>query len=233
VDRAIANLSSYDWLLFTSPAGVRHFWVALSTKRIDARGLAGVRVAALGKATEDALSMRGITADIAARTFDPAAVAERLRQTGGVEGLRILFPREAHPASPIAGRLTSDGAVVDEIGIFRLSPDPLVGRAEELLDVDVVVLPSSSAARAIAAAMTDIGATNFTPRFVAIGPATAQTALACGLPIHAVAGVHSVSGVVDAVDQILSTSGLIPTLPPGFPDSSAGEVACAVHGADR
>jgi uroporphyrinogen III methyltransferase/synthase len=232
VDRAIDALSGYDWLLFTSPAGVQHFWTALSVRGIDARGLAGVRVAALGKATADALSNRGVTADLGARTFDSAAVADRLGEMGGVEGLRILFPREGHILSAITDRLVEDGAIIDEVEIFRVSPDHDRAGADALLDVEVIVLPSSTSARAFAGARAEIGATALTARVVAIGPATAETALACGLPVHAVAGVHTVRGVVDVVDQILSTTYV--STPPLSPcDVTSHGVTCAVQGTAR
>src|SRR5439155_7037485 len=48
IDRAIAELASYDWLVLTSQVGVQLFWKALRRVGRDARALAEVRVAVIG-----------------------------------------------------------------------------------------------------------------------------------------------------------------------------------------
>ncbi|TMK22125.1 MAG: uroporphyrinogen-III C-methyltransferase, partial [Actinobacteria bacterium] len=57
VDRAISHLSSrrYSWVVFTSANGVRFFFSRLRAARLDARAFGGVRAAAVGAGTADAL----------------------------------------------------------------------------------------------------------------------------------------------------------------------------------
>lgn len=198
VDRAIASLREYDWLVFTSPAAVIHFWRELAARDLDTRATAGLRVAAFGKATIDALEARGIRPDLAARTFAPSVVAERMAAMKPMS--RILFPREAHLSSPIAHRLREVGAEVDEVAVFRVvvgSPHP---SRIDLDDLDAIVLPSSSAARTLADL---IPLTPTRPKIVTIGPVTAQTALASGLPVDGIAERHTVEGVLNTVRDVL------------------------------
>lgn len=207
IARSVDGVASSEWLIFSSPAAVGYFWKLLAERGLDARALGGVRIAALGAATGRALRHRSIVGDIETRTFMPAAVVRRMAEVADLAGARVLFPREVDGESPVAMALREAGAIVDELGIFRVLPDlHFDGVAgSPLLDADAIVLPSSSAARLVAEAMRsgDAGVVP-TARFVAIGPRTAEAALGMGLPIHAIAGDHSVQGVVGAVTQLLA-----------------------------
>ena len=54
LDRAIAELASYDWLIFTSANGVRYFLERLDRSRQDLRALRA-RICAIGAATRTRL----------------------------------------------------------------------------------------------------------------------------------------------------------------------------------
>ena len=56
MDAAIANLSSYDWLVFTSVNGVEYFWQRLAKAGKDARALNKAKVCAIGPATAAGLA---------------------------------------------------------------------------------------------------------------------------------------------------------------------------------
>ena len=51
LDGAIAELGTYDWIVFTSINGVATFWERLELAGLDARALHGVQLAAIGPAT--------------------------------------------------------------------------------------------------------------------------------------------------------------------------------------
>ncbi|NES23042.1 MAG: uroporphyrinogen-III C-methyltransferase, partial [Symploca sp. SIO3E6] len=51
LDQAIANLSDFDWLILTSSNAVKYFFERLLTQGKDARALAGVKIAVVGKKT--------------------------------------------------------------------------------------------------------------------------------------------------------------------------------------
>jgi uroporphyrinogen III methyltransferase/synthase len=194
LDGAFARLADYGWILFTSPAGVRYFWQMLEARGFDARSLGKARVAGFGAATSTALRRRGIVPDLSTRTFEVDEVLSRLERVQPVTGSSILFPHGDRP-SPIAARLRAHGADVNEVRVFetrKVSTDP----EEVFRDAEVLVLPSSTAATDVAEA---IRSTSFAGRVVAIGPSTAQTALARGLTVDAIAPDHTVRGIVRTV----------------------------------
>src|SRR5262249_10279602 len=64
VDRVIADLACFDWLVFTSSNGVHAFISRLRHLGRDLRALGGLRLAAIGPGTADALSGYQLNADL-------------------------------------------------------------------------------------------------------------------------------------------------------------------------
>jgi uroporphyrinogen III methyltransferase/synthase len=91
VDRALEVLSSFDWLLLTSANAVNYFFDRLTELQKDARDLAGVRLAVVGKKTAQVLRDRGLRADFMPTDFQGDSLAREL--PGAIEGKRFLFPR--------------------------------------------------------------------------------------------------------------------------------------------
>ena len=81
----------YDWLVLTSPSGVRIFFEKL-TELSDIRALAGVKAAAIGQGSEKALRSFGIKADFVPSAYDAETLGRELRQICR-PGQRLLIPR--------------------------------------------------------------------------------------------------------------------------------------------
>ena len=52
LNKAIENISQYQWIGFTSPAGVKIFFDALKENKVDVRNLLGIKFAAIGSGTK-------------------------------------------------------------------------------------------------------------------------------------------------------------------------------------
>src|SRR4051794_6663608 len=75
IDFVLPDCADYAWIVFTSANGVVQFFDrGLVASGLDARALGGVRVAAIGPGTADALAVAGISADLVPERF----VAESL-----------------------------------------------------------------------------------------------------------------------------------------------------------
>src|SRR5205085_11940924 len=61
VDRALAELASFQWLVFTSANGVEYFLRRLLETGRDLRALGAIKLAAIGPATADALRAYHLT----------------------------------------------------------------------------------------------------------------------------------------------------------------------------
>ncbi|MFQ5342093.1 MAG: uroporphyrinogen-III synthase, partial [Anaerolineae bacterium] len=74
LDQAIAQIGSYDWVVFTSANAVAPFWERLKAAGKDARALAGVRIGAIGPRTAAELESIGLLADFVPDTYVAEAV---------------------------------------------------------------------------------------------------------------------------------------------------------------
>lgn len=91
---AFSRLETYQWIAFTSPAGVRVFFEELKKTRTDVRRLAGVKFAAIGTGTGKALEERGFFPDLVPGIYDGEHLGMALCQVCD-KGDRILIPRAA------------------------------------------------------------------------------------------------------------------------------------------
>lgn len=169
------DAGGYDWLVVTSPNGAREL----------ARRLASPprRLAAIGPGTAAVLREHGLEPDLVSRVSTQEGLLAELPRGAG----RVLVA-----AAEGARRMLADELGADFLVLYRtreLKP-------ETAPDVDVVLLASASAARALA------GTTVRAP-VVAIGPQTAAAARELGLEVAGEAESHDLAGLVAAVERLL------------------------------
>src|SRR5210317_1781648 len=111
LDRALAKIDSFHWVLFTSINAVDYFFNRLFEQGKDVRDLKGPKVAAVGRVTAEALAGRGIKADLLPDEFTGDGLAETLVNIG-VTGLHILIPRALKAHEILPERLIGAGADV-------------------------------------------------------------------------------------------------------------------------
>lgn len=203
VTRAIAELGSYDLVVFTSANGVSWLWRELARQQRDARAFGKAQVAAIGPATAQQLAQHGVRADIVAETFVAESLAATILQTlGEVTGKRALLPRALVARDVLPNLLREAGMTVDVVPMYQTVDAS--GRAAELRgvlnDVDVVLLTSSSMAEKLAALVDDVAAL---PLVASIGPITTRTARELGMTVAVTATQSTSEGLIDALEQHL------------------------------
>ena len=186
LNEAFGRLSSYDWLVFTSPTGVQVFWTELRNAGLDVRSLAGAKLAVIGKGTKKALEKRGLLADLMPETYSGEALGEALSREVK-PGERILIPRARIGNQKLVDCLNATGKVtVDDVATydtFYETPSLIDERAEfEQGTVDFAVFTSASTVRGFVQAVPGI---NFTKvRAVCIGEQTQREAAAHGMKTY-------------------------------------------------
>ncbi len=146
LDRAIAGLRDYAWVIFTSANGVGRFFDRLRAAGQDARALANARLVAIGSGTARALEERGLRADIVPERFIAEAVVERLARED-LGGARVLIPRASEARDVLPRELARLGVTVDVVPVYRTvqaPPDPATLAALAAGEIDVVTFTSSS-----------------------------------------------------------------------------------------
>jgi uroporphyrinogen-III synthase len=197
VDRAVAALADYDWIIFTSVNGVAAFWGRL--ERSGVRDLPGrLKAAAIGPATARALAQRGRRADYVPQEYVAEAIANGLAD---VAGKRILLPRADLARDALAAQLSRRGADVHVIAVYRTLPatPDARGLAELRRGVDAITFTSSSTVRNFAALVAWDDLPSPKPAIACIGPITAQAAREAGWPVDVVTREYTTDGLVDAL----------------------------------
>jgi len=164
------EVAGFDWILFTSPQGVRAFHAA---------GLAPgpARTAALGAGTAAALRECGLTDALNLETRDGVEFAQAFLATVAEPG-RVLLPGPARRLPEPRATLTTGGCEVRELPLYETGPvDPADLPAAPCGPDDVVFFCSPSAVKGFT------GAWDARPRCVAIGRTTAEAAAGAGFPV--------------------------------------------------
>jgi len=200
LDRAIENLASYDWLIFTSVNGVRFFLNRLDQSRHDLRSLKA-RLCAIGPATRQAIEDLHIKVDLMPEEY----VAESLIKAFASENLagkRILLPRAAVARDVIPEELAKLGAQVDVVEAYRnIVPPTAAARAADIFSrekkPDWITFTSSSTVKNLLAIAGREAIDGI--RIASIGPVTSSTLRAHGLNVDAEAKQFTLNGLVEAI----------------------------------
>ncbi|MCI0463494.1 MAG: uroporphyrinogen-III C-methyltransferase, partial [Gemmataceae bacterium] len=150
VDRALAALASYQWLVFTSANGVQAFLGRLRERGKDLRVLGGIRLAVIGPATAEALRGYHLEPDLMPVEYRSEALAEALKEQAA--GQTVLLARADRGRELLRDELARV-ARVEQVAVY--SQVDSVDAGSPVLDclrrgeIDYVTLTSSNIARAL------------------------------------------------------------------------------------
>ncbi len=200
LDRAIEQLATYDWLIFTSVNGVRFFLDRLDGSKHDLRSLKA-RICAIGPATRRAVENLHLKVDLMPEEY----VAESLVRAFAheeLEGKRVLLPRAAVARDLIPTELAKLGAEIDVVEAYRnVVPDDARSRAREIFAASTkphwVTFTSSSTVKNLLdiagnAALKGV-------RIASIGPVTSETLREQGLYVDSQANPYTLDGLIQAL----------------------------------
>jgi uroporphyrinogen III methyltransferase/synthase len=203
LDAAIASLSCYDWLIFTSANGVRFFLERLDKSGMDLRSLRA-RICAIGPGTKAAVEALHLKVDLMGKEYVAEGLVEAFAGHDLV-GKRVLLPRAAVARDLVPTELTRRGGVVDVVEAYRtVIPEEAGERARALFSAtrkpDCITFTSSSTVQNfVAAASTEALAG---VKVATIGPVTSKTARGLGLEVAAEAHPFTMDGLVDAILEL-------------------------------
>lgn len=199
VDAALRRLNTFQWLVFTSPNGVRHFMGRLA--ETGTRLAPGTRVAAVGPATAEALRASGVHVALMPERHDAEALAEAL-VGAGMARARVLMPRGDLADPELPRRLREAGATVMPLVAYRTVPAALdaegLQRQLEAGAIDWVLVASGSAIRSLAAALPRPEVLRGV-RLASIGPKTSAVIRDLGLAVALEAREATLEGLVEAL----------------------------------
>lgn len=200
LDRALALLpDGYDGVLFASTNAVRWTFERTASSVFD-----GVLVAAVGRATAEALEARGVAVTVVPADFRAEGLLAALDEHAapdGLAGTRWLLPRGDVAREVLPDGLEARGARVDRVVAYRNlapPPGPLAAALEQGLDA--ITFASGSAVQRLAQALG--------PRFVellsdvvvaSIGPVTSRACRDLGLDVQVEPPTARVEALLDGL----------------------------------
>ncbi|MGF1540925.1 MAG: uroporphyrinogen-III C-methyltransferase [Pleurocapsa sp.] len=146
LDKAIAKIGEFNWLILTSANGVNYFLERLTTLGYGTRSLSGIKIAVVGKKTADVLQQKHLKPDFIPPNFVADSLIDNFPEA--LNGQKILFPRvETGGRDILVKELTAKGAEVAEVAAYQSKcPETITPQAWQALQqqqIDMITFASS------------------------------------------------------------------------------------------
>jgi uroporphyrinogen III methyltransferase/synthase len=188
LDRAIDELKSYDWILFTSANGVHFFWQRLKERARSLHLPPSLKVCAIGPATAKQLKEKGVSVHYIPKEFIAESILEGFKKKV-INGKRILLARAKKARDILPNGLRKMGAEVDVVEAYRtVRPKGGSKKLKKILKdekIDVITFTSSSTVDHFAELLKkeDLKKLLKGIAIACIGPVTARTVREWGLNV--------------------------------------------------
>jgi uroporphyrinogen III methyltransferase/synthase len=205
---ALLELNAYNWLVFTSPNGVTHFFEYFFRQFHDMRDLGGARIAAVGPATANKLKELHLQVDLMPEESIGSKIAEEFAEFETIENLRICLLRAEVANRDLPQALEEMGAIVDDVPCYRTAPEmeDATGAAADLekSGADWVLFTSGSTVEHFHSRFDLPALSKKFPqlRIASIGPETSKAVRTLGLEPKVEAKDHTADGLLEAVLKV-------------------------------
>lgn len=202
----VLDAHRYEWIIFTSPNGVKAFFDMFFKLYKDAREIGGARIVAIGPGTAKKVAEYHLSVDfVPQKNVAESLVEEFLEFAGSVENQTILWVRAEGARDVVAQRLIKEGAILDEAIAYRTvseQTDVTGGQARFREEgADVLTFASGSAVEHFLRLGLPIPEET---RVASIGPVTSSVLKKHGVPVHIEAERHDIPGLVEAIRRYFS-----------------------------
>lgn len=133
IDRAIGNIQTYDWLIFTSANGFGYFLRRFIEKERDIRDLKGLKICAIGTKTAAEIKKYGLKVDLIPEAFNAEGLVEafvkqqsaqknaesKIVDSQLLKGLRFLLPGAEKAREIFPEKARELGAEIDTPVVYK------------------------------------------------------------------------------------------------------------------
>ena len=212
LDACLKNDAQFEWVFFTSQNALRAVQQRCTTMELLLpRVFAGVKIAAVGPATAEAVTAAGLSVNYVSRVHNGVALTEELATE--VQGKRVFLPRSDRANPELIESLKRYGAQVIPVVAYKtVSPNSDSPETQEGLlrgDADAILFFSPSAVRHL---RDLLGAQRFRDLsrqsvFVAIGPVSESALKAEGVDRILQAADTTVVAAVTTLAEFFAKAG--------------------------
>jgi uroporphyrinogen III methyltransferase/synthase len=218
LDAACEQVSTFDWIVFSSVHAVDAFMERLLGGAQDLRALHGVKVGGIGPTTAERIAKYRIKADLMPSEYRAEGLLRAIAERGEVRGLKVLLPRADIGRELVADELRKQGAEVTEVIAYRtvvVEPEregePDIYRMLLERRIDVVTFTSPSAVRNFVRLLGDEPAADLLRATVvaSIGPVTAEAATQLNIDTTVMPAQYTIPALVDAIVKYFEVEGAV------------------------
>ena len=208
LERAVASIDRFDWIVFESAVAAARFLAILTRGPRDLRAFGHASICTIGASTGEQLQAAGLKPDVTIAELRAESVADLMAAHAPIDGHSVLVVRPEHERNVVSDALTARGATVTDVIAYRTEADkpdsPAAQRIYRMLldgQVDAVTFTSPVAVHRFASVVGDEQVADLlsTTVVATIGPVTAAAAEALGIKATVVANAATVQGLVDAL----------------------------------
>ena len=200
-----AELTQYEWIVFTSANGARFFFEEFLKGFDDIRALGLVRIAVVGEATADVVRGLHLRVELQPKKANAEELAQAMLESESVDSAKILVVTGNLNRDTLVEKLHDARAIVDTLPIYKteetdLAKDPVAGNFREK-GADAILFASPSAAQSFfdQAAALKLSAKAKRPLSGSIGATTTAAMKQLGLPVDFEAAQASLDSLVEAM----------------------------------
>jgi uroporphyrinogen III methyltransferase/synthase len=203
-DAAVAQIESYDWLMFTSVNAIAPFLSRLQQAGKTVKMLEQLDVGAIGPETAKELAANGISCCLVPQRYQAEGILDEVTPDL-MRGKRVLIPRAAEAREVLPDTLRKWGAGVDVVVAYRTAVpvtdvEPLAKRIRRR-EVEVITFTSSSTVKNFVRLFNRRKLAHIVngSAIACIGPVTAYTVEQLGGHAAIVATEFTIPGLVSAI----------------------------------
>jgi len=208
----LAELSGYDWIVFTSANGVRYFFEDFLKGYPDIRALGLLRFACIGRATAREIERHHIKVECMPDTATGASLADALIATGSLDHAKVIVVTGNLNRDKLVKKLEAGRAIVDRMQIYKtektdLTADPVADDFRQH-GADAILFASSSAAESFHAQgdSLKLAPEARKPIVGSIGEQTTDSLTELGMPPDFVAEEPSLDDLLQSLIKALGSN---------------------------
>lgn len=205
----LAELGTYDWIIFTSANGVRYFFEDFLKGFNDIRSLGLLRFACVGKATAREIEKHHIRVECMPDTATGESLGDALIATGSLDSAKIIVVTGNLNRDKLVKKLEAARAIVDRLQLYKtektdLTKDPVADDYRQH-GADAILFASSSAAESFYAQGKALwlAPEAKAPLVGSIGEQTSDTLNAQGMAPDFIAAKPSLDALIEAMSERL------------------------------
>jgi len=206
--KKLFNKTHFDWIVFSSENGVRHFFALLKLQNLDARILGNTKIAAIGSGTEKKLNSFNLIADFIPQKYTSDALAKELSESESLQGQNILRIKGDFKKDLLTDDLRKAGANVQTLEVYKLmidKPDDEI--IDDLIEngADAFIFTSTSTVKHFFEIIDKYKALEMlnSSKTIAIGPITATALREKNIKTIIEAETHTIDGIIETLKKVL------------------------------